>query len=84
VGRLVEMTIVTDAESEKMIWMDNLNCPNWPTNPLTHIEQCQHNNKDTLAMSGHGHWKWGTHNCDHSQDIGVGCDEKTAASSAAA
>ena len=30
VGRLVEMSIVPDGTNQ--IWMDNLNCPTWPSN----------------------------------------------------
>jgi hypothetical protein len=44
------------------IWMDNLDC----VGDETHVEQCEHNN--------HSSWQWGTHNCDHYKDIGVGCD----------
>ena len=66
VGRLVELSIVSDGSNQ--IWMDNLNCPNWPTTS-THVEQCNHNDS--------GNWQWGSHGCSHSQDIGVGCDEQT-------
>jgi len=45
--------------------MDNLGC----VRDETHIEQCQHNN--------HSSWQWGTENCNHAQDIGVGCDIAT-------
>ena len=41
VGRLVELSIVTDGTNQ--IWLDNLNCPAWPSTE-THVEQCQHNN----------------------------------------
>jgi len=30
VGRLVELSIVPDGTNQ--IWMDNLNCPSWPSN----------------------------------------------------
>lgn len=59
----MELSIVFDGTNQ--IWMDNVNC----IRTETHIEQCQHNNSNQ--------WQWGTHNCnmDHSQDIGVGCDQ---------
>jgi hypothetical protein len=82
VGRLVELSIVPDGTNQ--IWMDNLNCPTWTTGANayrgitteTHVEQCQHND--------YSHWQWGDHNCNHAQDIGVGCDVKTSASIAGA
>ena len=73
VGRLVELSIVQDASNQ--IWMDNLNCPDWPSSK-THVEQCEHNNKND--------WQWGTNNCNHAQDIGVGCDAQTEDSKAGA
>jgi hypothetical protein len=60
IGRLLELSIVTDGTNQ--IWMDNLNCDRTET----HLEQCNHNDKNN--------WQWGTHNCNHAQDIGVGCD----------
>ena len=44
-GRLVELSIVTDAPGTRQVWMDNMNCPSWPSTE-THVEQCDHNNKD--------------------------------------
>ena len=32
-------------DASNQIWMDNLNCPDWPSDK-THVEQCEHNNKD--------------------------------------
>ena len=55
-------------DASNQIWMDNLNCPDWPSDK-THVEQCEHNNKDD--------WQWGTNDCFHTQDIGVGCDAQT-------
>jgi len=71
--------------------MDNLNCPSWTTNLAyrgitteTHIEQCSHadyvtggTKAEAEIASGTTNWQWGTHNCTHAQDIGVGCDNKT-------
>ena len=64
-GRLVELSIVADAPSTRQVWIDNMNCPSWPSTE-THVEQCDHNNKDQ--------WNWGTNDCTHAKDIGVGCD----------
>jgi len=76
-GALVEMSIVTDAPSTRQIWMDNVNCPAWPSTE-THIEQCTHNNHPNYVDSTNpvGNWKWGTNtnSCTHAKDIGVGCD----------
>jgi len=72
-GLLVELSIVPDASNQ--IWMDNLNCPNWPSTE-THVEQCMHNNS--------GQEQWGSHDCSHSQDIGIGCDAKSPESIAGA
>jgi hypothetical protein len=40
VGRLLELSIVADGTNQ--IWMDNLNCADWPSYK-DHVEQCQHN-----------------------------------------
>ena len=53
--------------------MDNLNCADWPS-MKDHVEQCHHNNKDD--------WQWGTNDCNHSQDVGVGCDAADSSSTA--
>jgi hypothetical protein len=74
VGRLVELSIVPDSSNQ--IWMDNLNCPNWPITSSTLVEQCNHNDS--------GNWQWGMHGCMNSQDIGIGCDTKTSSSIAGA
>jgi len=60
VGRLLELNIVNDGSEQ--IWMDDLSCQG----NETHIEQC--------SFPDQGNWQWGSHNCSHSNDIGVGCD----------
>jgi len=76
-GRLVELSIVTDAPCTRQIWMDNMNCPTWPSTE-THIEKCTHNDHTNYTDATYpvGSWKWGTNNnaCTHAKDIGVGCD----------
>lgn len=39
-GRLLERSIVPNGTNQ--IWMDNVNCPDWPTT-RNHVEQCHHN-----------------------------------------
>ena len=73
VGRLIELSIVADGTHQ--IWLDNLNCADWPSTK-DHVEQCQHNDKDD--------WQWGDHNCSHSQDVVVGCDAADSTSTAGA
>jgi hypothetical protein len=43
VGRLVELSIVPDGTNQ--IWMDNLNCPTWPSN----ISLWQNNDASSTA-----------------------------------
>ena len=82
-GRLVELSIVTDAPNTRQVWMDNMNCPTWPSTE-THVEQCTHNDHTTYndSTTPVGKWQWGTNTntCTHAKDIGVGCDMWTSAS----
>jgi len=59
------LSIVNNGSNQ--IWMDNLSC----NGSETHVENCTHNNSNQ--------WNWGTHNCDHAKDIGVGCENSTTA-----
>jgi len=70
VGRLLELNIVNNGSNQ--IWMDNVECQG----NETHIENCAHANQ--------GNWQWGTHNCSHANDIGVGCDSSDGTSEAGA
>jgi len=42
--------ICTRVAAANQIWMDNLNCPTWPSTE-THIEQCTHNDNPTYQDS---------------------------------
>jgi len=50
-GRLVELSIVPDGTNQ--IWMDNLNCPTWPSN-ISFWQNSTNGNQDS---------QWGTNLC---------------------
>merc|ERR1712072_1143753 len=50
-GRLVELSIVPDGTNQ--IWMDNLNCPTWPSN-ISFWQNSTNGNQDS---------QWGTSLC---------------------
>jgi len=48
-------------DGSNQIWLDDVTC----SGSETHIDQCSIPNG------------WGGHNCDHTKDVGIGCDVAT-------